>query len=182
MDKRSCTTEWAGRLANRTGWYGVQTRDNGTILIFILLLRGRTYYIDMCNRAATGAPQCNLDASIHVWDPAQELPRLEDMLPDAEVLDAWEFKVQGAPAPGGGVCITVDEGRQVVERAPMPRRRREDATDEDASDEAAADEDDNAKVVDTDDEKSGGSLASSSSCSSSVGSAGSVPVEPDAIT
>ena len=90
--KRSCSTEWAERLANRTGWYGIQTRDHGVILVFLLLLRSRTYYIDMSNTAATGAPTCILDESFRL-DRIQELPALEDMLNDTEVVDAWEFKV-----------------------------------------------------------------------------------------
>ena len=59
----SCNAEWAKRLANRSGWWGFETRDNGVVILFAMVLRGRTYYMDMGNRAATGVPTCTLDGS-----------------------------------------------------------------------------------------------------------------------
>ena len=84
--------DWAKRLANRTGWWGLKTRDNGSIIIFLLLLRGRTYYMDMGNRAATGVPNCIVGISFLLRSDVGELPRLEELLADDEVLQVLEFK------------------------------------------------------------------------------------------
>ena len=78
-DQRSCDTDWAVLLANRTGWHGVQTQA-GIVLVFLLLLQGRTFFIDARSYAATGAPKCVLDRSFHVVGRVHELPHLEDLL------------------------------------------------------------------------------------------------------
>lgn len=54
-------------------------------------LRGRTYYMDMGNRAATGAPKCVAGSSFRLLDVVRELPHLEELLLDDEVLNVWEF-------------------------------------------------------------------------------------------
>ena len=91
-DKRPYNSEWVKRLANREGWWGIRTRDNGDVFLFLILLRGRTYYLDMENRAATGAPSCILDSSFLLRTCIHELAQLEVMLADDEVLRVWEFK------------------------------------------------------------------------------------------
>ena len=90
--KRACNAEWAKRLANRCGWWGLDTRDNGVVILFVTVLRGRTYYVDMDNRAATGVPTCSLDASFMLRHIMSELPDLEAALVDDEVSNVWEFK------------------------------------------------------------------------------------------
>ena len=92
LEKRLCDAEWATFLANRTGWWGLTTRDNGVVFVFLLLLRGRTYYLDVNNRAATGVPNCVLDSSFLLETCVQELAQLEVLLADDEVLKVWEFK------------------------------------------------------------------------------------------
>lgn len=95
--KRSCNAEWAKRLANRSGWWGLETRDNGVVILFLMVLRGRTYYMDMDNRAATGVPTCTLDTSFMLRHSMNELPDLEAALVDDEVSNVWEFKALAWP-------------------------------------------------------------------------------------
>ena len=92
LDKRSCDAEWAKWLANRTGWWGLKTRDNGVVVVFLLLLRGRTHCMELSNRAAAGVPNCILDLSFLLGCRVQHLAALEDLLADDEVLKVWEFK------------------------------------------------------------------------------------------
>ena len=56
-----CREEWARNLANRTGWHGVKTHRQGVIMIIMMHLNRRTYYLNFPNQAATGAPTCALD-------------------------------------------------------------------------------------------------------------------------
>ena len=67
------------------------TRDNGVVVVFLMVLRGRTYFVDMVNRAAKGVPHCDLGASF-LLSSIRELPELEDLLADDEVAKVWEFK------------------------------------------------------------------------------------------
>lgn len=167
LEKRSYNSEWVKRLANRTGWWGVRTQDNGDVILFLMLLRGRTYYLELGNRAATGAPTCTLDSSFLFRTCVHELPQLEVMLAGDEVLKVWEFKVQGEAVPGGGVNMSVCQARTVTEYAEWPRRQRQEETDNEGDSSSDAELVDNIlPVVDTDDEKSGGSLDSSSSSTS----------------
>jgi len=92
LEKRAYNLEWVKRLANRMGWWGVRTRGNGDIILFLMVLRGRTYYLELGNGAATGAPTCTLDSSFIFRTWIRELPQLEVMLVDDEVLKVWEFK------------------------------------------------------------------------------------------
>ena len=64
----------------------------GNVIVFLTLLRGRTYYLELSNRAATGAPSCILDSSFLLQTRLHELAHLEVVLADDEVLQVWEFK------------------------------------------------------------------------------------------
>ena len=50
------------------------------------------HYMDMGNRAATGVPNCIVGTSFMLGTCVGELPRLEELLADDEVLQVWEFK------------------------------------------------------------------------------------------
>ena len=67
------------------------TRDNGYVVVFLMVLRGRTYFVDVVNKATTGVPHCNLGASF-LLSSIRELPELEDLLADDEVAKVLEFK------------------------------------------------------------------------------------------
>ena len=97
VHRRSCNAEWAKRLENRSGWWGFETRSNGVVILFLMVLRGRTYYMDMGNRAATGVPTCTLDASLLLGVAVQELSSLEDLLQGDEVSKVFEFKALAWP-------------------------------------------------------------------------------------
>jgi hypothetical protein len=90
------------------GWHGVKTRRQGVIVVFLVYLSGRTYYVNVRNRAATGAPKCVLDTTFSLVGSVHELTHLEDLLVDDEVLLAWEFQVKGTAAGADGVCISVE--------------------------------------------------------------------------
>ena len=96
MENELYKSEWLKRLANREGWWGVRTRNSGNIIVFLTLLRGRTYYLELSNRAATGAPSCILDSSFLLQTCLHELAHLEVVLADDEVLQVWEFKALAA--------------------------------------------------------------------------------------
>ena len=91
--QRLTNATWVDLLANRTGWFGVQTREAGTLVVFLLLLRGRTWYLDLGNRVAVGKPQFICDSSFLLTDRVCDLCHLEELLADDEVLQIWEFQV-----------------------------------------------------------------------------------------
>ena len=91
LERRTCVAGWAKLLLDREGWWGLATRDNGVVIVFLMVLRGRTYFLDVVNRAATGVPFCDLGASF-LLSSTRELPELEDLLADDEVAKVWEFK------------------------------------------------------------------------------------------
>ena len=135
--------------------------------VFLYLFHRRTYYMDMGNIAAAGAPKCIVDATVGLAGRVQDLSCLKDLLVDTEVVDTWEFKVLGEPASDGGVCITMPTVRKLMDLAPRPpRNSAEDLEDGDSEEAEIEDVISGGKVVDTDDEQSEGSLASSSSWSS----------------
>ena len=92
MDKTPLSSQWAKLLANRSGWWGLQTRDNGFVILFMMVLRGRTWYMDMGNRAATGVPTCILDSSFLMQTKIGELRELEAALVDDEASKVMELK------------------------------------------------------------------------------------------
>ena len=58
----------------------------------MMVLRGRTYYMDMGNRAATGVPTCILDSSLSMQTKICELRELEAALEDDEASKVMELK------------------------------------------------------------------------------------------
>ena len=166
-EKRSYKSEWIKRLANRTGWWGVQTRKLGDIILFLTVFHRSTYYMELANRTATGVPTCTLDSSFLLRTCVHELSQLEVVLADDEVLQVWEFKVQGDAVPGRGVKISVSHARKVSECAQPPPRKRRDATQDESDSSVSSDAEiiDTIllPVVDTDDESSSSCLGSDSS-------------------
>ena len=92
MVKTPLYSQWAKLLADRSGWWGVAARDNGFVILFMMVLRGRTYYMDMGNRAATGVPTIILDPSFSMHWLMRELHELEAALADDEVSKVMELK------------------------------------------------------------------------------------------
>ena len=75
------------------GWYALQTKTHGSVMFFLYPFHGRTYYLNVINRAATGPPTCVLGKSLKLIDNVQELHHLDDMLDDNEVIDAYGLQV-----------------------------------------------------------------------------------------
>ena len=151
-DLSRCTAAWAANLAYRTGWFGIQTRGQGVVMVFLILLRGQSYYVNLRNRAATGAPKCLLDDTFSLVRSVHALPHLEDLLADEEVLQVYEFQVKGAAATGarGGVLITADKCSKVTAPAPKPKQECDDVDEHDAV--GSEDSSDCKLVVDTESE------------------------------
>ena len=97
LDRRPRRAEWAKRLLDRSGWWGLKTRDNGVVVVFLMVFRGRTYFSDMANRAAAGVPHCVLDRMFCLAGQVRELPELEGLLADDEVTQVFEFKALALP-------------------------------------------------------------------------------------
>ena len=148
-------TAWARNLRNRTGWHGVRTRHSGVVVLFLMHLNRRTYYIHFRTVTATGVPRWMLDVDFSIGESVFELAHLETLLA-ADVVDAvWEFQVKGDPAGFTGICISVEKVKPITSPAPVPRKTAEsadadDATDEDGELVVVGDCADEKAVVDTD--------------------------------
>ena len=94
LEQTPLSSQWAKLLANRSGWWGLQTRDSGVLVLFMMVLRGRTYYMDMGNRAATGVPTVIVDSSfaLSLASHMRELHELEAALVDDEASKVMELK------------------------------------------------------------------------------------------
>ena len=165
-----CREEWARNLENRMGWHGVKTRRHGVIMVFLVHLRGRTYYVNVRNRAANKGPTCLLDSTFGLVGSVYELAHLEDLLVDEEVLVTWEFQVKGAAAGATGVLMSVERCREIVAPATVPRQKPADGEGSDGDDDdddlpcvlgSDAESSDGGVVVDTDAESDADSLATS---------------------
>ena len=113
LDRLLRQAEWAQRLANRSGWWGLETRDNGVVILFLMVLRGRAYYMDMDNRAATGAPYCTLDKSFLLTGNIAELPQLEVALEGDEVSKVFEFKALDERQITYACCFNATQDRSL---------------------------------------------------------------------
>ena len=45
MTTCKCVTDWARKLQYRTGWHGIQTKERGTIVAFLIHLNFVTHYV-----------------------------------------------------------------------------------------------------------------------------------------
>ena len=45
-------TDWARNLKNRTGWYGIKTRQHGVLLLFTIVMDRKTHYSNLKNKRA----------------------------------------------------------------------------------------------------------------------------------
>ena len=100
-----CHSDWARKLQFRTGWHGLRTRRNGSIVVFLIHLNYLTHYVHV-RMTCKNPPQCTLRTDFDITASVLGLDRLETMLADDEVLQLFEFLVTGEAAISRGVCIT----------------------------------------------------------------------------
>ena len=157
VDNSKVRAPWALNLQNRMGWHGVTTRRQGGLIVFLIFLRGRTYFLKVAKIAVGSAPTFLLDKNFAIAHAVHELRHFESLLVDDEVLKTWELDVRGVAEAGTGVCMTIERKLEITKPAPKPPRS--EAADEEGSDEDDAlvvlgsdAESSDVKVVDTDDE------------------------------
>ena len=103
---RVCSNDWACKLQYRTGWHVLQTRVHGVIVVFLMHLWRRTFYVQV-RLTSKNPTQCTLDTDFDITTSVAELGRLEAMLADDDVLKLFKVKVNGTTTLSRGVCITL---------------------------------------------------------------------------
>jgi len=154
-------SEWAQNLLHRTGWHCIRVsnpkRGSSVLVVFTLLLRGRTHYISFDNLSPPTTPArfvidevaLSMEGSIRCISDLEQLLAADG----AEVLTLLECTVRGVPARDAirddGVCLIVDRAEPIKKPAVAPRDR------EAAADDGEEDED-YPVVIGSDDDSDGG--------------------------
>ncbi len=126
-------TAWAQILFGRTGWHGLDT-TKGPRLFWLQCYHMRAFVIDL--ESFRDGAGYTLRDDFNIVAQLTPLAALEVALADTQVRRVFCFKVQGAPATGGGVTLHVVEGLHLI--SPLART----ATKKVDEDSAGSDEED----------------------------------------